>query len=368
MGIARNSASLVAPELAKAAATAAAGGNPLAGILASSVVQAIIQVQQDQNRQLEQITGQIKLLREDTQKLLEGSYKTGLEYLAQAAQPYRSVEDKRVSVEKAEAKFMDALGYPLGKFSTASIEYQLGNCWVLLGNNNDARHYYQRAYYSATAHWADQVVNYFANELINPFTNRYDVEETDPYRLYNSVILALRLYAVGGRTFKSWYTNPFEEIVFSLRSFLYDLTDALKQLRDQAPALNLELDKSSDSALFFERFDRVREFLLAGDREFREEALLVVCTGNDHRKEKRYDPEIPLVKLLTESGSGWLNFEVAKVAPDPELKQNFLEMEELLLRWSFGFPRHFRSSIQEAIQEAKLRHEKEKKHPWWRLW
>jgi hypothetical protein len=171
MGVARKAV----PDIARAAATLAAGGNPLAGALASTVLQAMLE---DQNQAMGQVTtllesihadtqalrADTQALRADTQALVQGPYKAGMEYLAQAAQPYRGEEDKRKFVEYAFHNFMSAHGQAQDLFNKALIEYELGNCSILLGNKQDARHWYQRAYCSATNYWADCMFR-FVGEL-----------------------------------------------------------------------------------------------------------------------------------------------------------------------------------------------------------
>jgi hypothetical protein len=110
-----------------------ATGVPLAGEVVALTLGAILD---DQDRQLEQLKG----IQADTQALLRGPYQTGMIWLREAAVQNISEQDQQDFIEKARDKFMDALGQEHEPFRKALIEYQLGNSWTLLGNNQRGGH------------------------------------------------------------------------------------------------------------------------------------------------------------------------------------------------------------------------------------
>jgi hypothetical protein len=143
MGITRSNLQ----DIGRAAATVAAGGNPLAGALAGTVLQVILNLQSEELKRLEAI-------RADTQALVQEPYNTAMEYSRLAAQPHRREEDKRKFIEDALRNFMRAYGQAQDLFRQALIEYQLGICSILLSRNEDARERLQSAYYAAADYWA----------------------------------------------------------------------------------------------------------------------------------------------------------------------------------------------------------------------
>jgi len=109
-------------------------------------------VLESQDAQLEQL----ELIQVDTRALVQGPYNTGMTWLGEAADPHISDEDRSKFIEKAIEKFMDAHGQEHNPFRKAQVEYQLGNCWVLLGNNTRARPWYLRAHKSAVNYLREQ--------------------------------------------------------------------------------------------------------------------------------------------------------------------------------------------------------------------
>jgi hypothetical protein len=261
----------------------ATGGNPLAGAFAATVINAMLQ---DQTQELEQITEQLKLIRADTQAskadtqaLREEPYKTGREYLREAAQPYmRGAKDKRRFVEKAHENFMRARSLAQNLFSKALIEREVGNCWVLLGNNDGARHWFQRAYYSAADYWAECAIRNIARSPYTPLytpllsssqgTSSWATRDSFPWLCFQGVVLDPSTIGISNTTLgRAFYSDspPTKD------SPLFGLTNALEQLRSKQKALAFKVPNESDSTRprqsFFKRFMRLRRAQITLSKE-----------------------------------------------------------------------------------------------------
>jgi hypothetical protein len=117
------------------AATTATGA-PLVGAVVTNALVAILEDQSEALGELET----------DVKALVEGPYNTGMDWLREAALPHRSAQDQQEFVARARDRFMDALGQERDPFRKALIQHQLGNCWTLLGSNEDARIWFQRTH------------------------------------------------------------------------------------------------------------------------------------------------------------------------------------------------------------------------------
>ena len=108
------------PDVARAVATVAAGGNPLAGAVAANLIQAILQDQDAQLKELEQI-------HIETQALVRGPYNAGISWLGDAAATSITEEERREAIGKAKEKFIDASSQETDDFRKALAQYEVGN-------------------------------------------------------------------------------------------------------------------------------------------------------------------------------------------------------------------------------------------------
>jgi tetratricopeptide (TPR) repeat protein len=199
------------PDIARAVAIVATGGNPLAGAVAANALQAILEDQDNQLNELERIKA-------DTQSLVRGPYNTGMSWLDEAAQDSASARDRQEFLEKARDKFMEAQGQEHDLLYRALTEYQLGNCWALLGKTERARIWYQRAYASA---YASDVLDSGLGEVIRLAVARE--YSTWPFSWPHS-----------NRMSKQW-----AKVSFAASG----LMKSLERLRAEAPALAIELER-----------------------------------------------------------------------------------------------------------------------------
>jgi tetratricopeptide (TPR) repeat protein len=195
-----------------AGAATSTATNPLAGAMVTNALLAIIEDRAEEREHL-------KLIGEKMDGLVEGKYDTGMEYLKQAARPYRSGEDRRRFIDDARHSFMEAHGQERNLFRKALIEYQLGNCWTLLGSMEDARHWFERAHASAESYLKD---------LGKPLT-RANYWEAMPW-------YSLSVYGERQSVSRA-YDKAKEELLKEVPAVL-DLLDALESLK---PALGLKL-------------------------------------------------------------------------------------------------------------------------------
>jgi len=250
-----------------AAASTALGGNPLAGALITKALEQILADRSEELKQLDQVKA-------DTQALVRGPYNTGMDWLEQAAQPYRSIQERDEFICKARDEFVRARGQEQNQYSRALIEYHLGNCWTLLGSNKDAQYWFQRAHKSAIEYLRESVLRAKWYEL-RPELGVGDAAGSPPPPLSLPIGLALTsAKAVGGvvlagagavvpglqgpgaglvkwaahdvayrRSYRA-YRQSKKEFREEARPALH-LIDALEQLRYQASGLALEFEEPS---------------------------------------------------------------------------------------------------------------------------
>jgi tetratricopeptide (TPR) repeat protein len=132
-------------------ATTAQTGNPFAGAAAQQTLRlALNAILDDKAEELNQLS------RANVEALVNGPYKTGMEYLNQAVQEYRKPKDREKFIDEAFNQFMSAHGQQEHQFRKALIQYQLGNCSALLGHKEDARQWFRRSYESAAKYLYDR--------------------------------------------------------------------------------------------------------------------------------------------------------------------------------------------------------------------
>jgi hypothetical protein len=118
--------------------------DPLMAQVVTNALGAILQGQSEQLKQLERVGA-------DTKALLQGPYQSGLTWLNEAANS-QTAEERREYIEKSRDKFVEAEGQEHDLFRKALAQYQLGNSFFLLGREERARVWYQKAHSSATHH------------------------------------------------------------------------------------------------------------------------------------------------------------------------------------------------------------------------
>jgi tetratricopeptide (TPR) repeat protein len=266
------------------AAGTALGGNPLASAVVTEALKQILADQVEEKTQLDQIKA-------DTQALVRGPYNTGMLLLEEAASPDRNAQDRQESIRKAKDRFLEAHGQEHDdSYYRASIQYQLGNCWALLGSNSDARTWFQRACKSASEAFREISSNAEHAKLrrkLNEMHGVADASEPGPPLLGSRPFLA---YAFGGTVAAAGaalvpaaaavavvfppgaalvgpasavarggvqqirYTRLYDAYQRALEDYkkevapLYGLMEALERLRKKAPVLALKLDRSLSSA------------------------------------------------------------------------------------------------------------------------
>ncbi len=101
------------------------------------------------------LTEPLKRVGADTNALVQGPYQSGLTWLNEAANA-QSAKERREYIEKARDKFVEAEGQEHDLFRKALAQYQLGNCFFLLGREERACVWFQQAHSSATHHLLDE--------------------------------------------------------------------------------------------------------------------------------------------------------------------------------------------------------------------
>ena len=137
----RRVSSVIAIQVAANVAGAAAGG----GVSGAIVTNALSSILQNNSEQLDAVSADIRAL-------VEGPYNAGMVFLEEANAPHRSGRDQRDFITKARDKFIEAYAQERDQFRKAQIEYAIGNCWTLLGSNEDAKIWFEKAHASALHH------------------------------------------------------------------------------------------------------------------------------------------------------------------------------------------------------------------------
>jgi hypothetical protein len=186
----RRVSSVIALQVATNVAGAAAGG----GVSGAIVTNALSSILQNKSEHLDAVSANIRAL-------VEGPYNAGMVFLEEANAPHRSGRDQRDFITKARDKFIEAYAQERDQFRKAQIEYEIGNCWTLLGSNEDAKIWFQKAHASALKHLHEKS------------------------RAARSAMFSLVTY------------DTFEREAFPVLDFLWNL----ERLKNEAPDLSLEL-------------------------------------------------------------------------------------------------------------------------------
>lgn len=118
---------------------------PLGGAAADLVLGELLGLHQEEIRLLRSIDGSVTAL-------LHGPYNTGITHLTDAKKSHRSEEDKQKYIEYARLAFVEAYGQEQevqDYFRIAIIQYHIATCWLLLGQREDARDWFNNSYTTA---------------------------------------------------------------------------------------------------------------------------------------------------------------------------------------------------------------------------
>ncbi len=119
-------------------------------------------------------SAEVQLLRSidrNTRALMKGPFKTGLEYLDEAQDDNRSVEQRVDSLQLAKPMFMNAYGNLKDDNLWASLcELHIGLCWLMFGSIYDAKKWIRRSYESA-----EQVIKDIEQQANDPKLHPWNV-------------------------------------------------------------------------------------------------------------------------------------------------------------------------------------------------
>lgn len=272
-----------------AAAPALEASVPIAGPIAAGLLVQLTKGTPEELKQLKQI-------RADTQALLEGPYNTAKEWLNESHNIV-DPEEKKEAVENALDSFMEAHGLAQHPYRKALTQHHIGTCWVLLGSNENARRWYQRAYasaleylrnegnqlhdtwntymkyekykYSATEHW--RIADYSATEYLQDLQGMAERQlSSDILRRIQPLGKGLQslgkgLGLVGSATTRA-FSIPLEAVVDRAQSSynqakeefrndyrpVLDFIEALENLQKESAALMLRFQGTSPTSASFE--------------------------------------------------------------------------------------------------------------------
>ena len=171
-----------------------------------------------------------------------------MSWLTEAAQSATSVQERRSFMERARDKFMEAQSQEHDLFHKASAQYQLGNCWALLGSNERARIWYQRAHASAVDYLyqkKDSVQAAYQKYI----TRAYLGGGGPALGGLVGAFVKLGTKKIADRTYRRYQDKFTEEALPELT-----LISALEQLRIEAPDLSLEFETSSPTTSTIEQW------------------------------------------------------------------------------------------------------------------
>lgn len=103
------------------------------------LVQTVLAVEEAQTRLLQSIDENVKLL-------VEGPFKTGRIFLAEAYEVVETPERSAQFVEKAQAKFIEASALATEPMDQAAVEMHIAVTFILLGHSADSRRWLESAY------------------------------------------------------------------------------------------------------------------------------------------------------------------------------------------------------------------------------
>jgi len=88
----------------------------------------------------------LKELSQDVRSLIEGPFETAMLYVRDASKSDRTAKESEVDWQNARKYLYEAYGQEKVSNRRALIAFHIGSCWLVLGRQNDAREWYEKAF------------------------------------------------------------------------------------------------------------------------------------------------------------------------------------------------------------------------------